>query len=207
MEIPTELAQTINGALQDPLSKSIVYTFTLNQTDKYTLTHGENILDEDQLSITFPYSPDTFWIQIRSAYYVEDNNNTHYDLCYMLQITYDNGQVYYVTPEINLNKSTWQPLKFSVPSIKSNIDGAKLIIKAPNGFFMNHKNTFRLFFLGFQDLYSKSSTYAYINKTGINYNSSDIVFIFDYSNPNTDSIYDMYYADLDNSHRPLYSID
>lgn len=206
MDIPTELALTVNGALQDPLSKSIVYTFTLNQTDNYTLTYSNNHHDEDQLSIKFPYSNDTFWIQIRPAYFVEDNN-THYNLSYMLQITYDNGHIYYVTPEINLNKSTWQPLKFPVPSIKSNIAGAKLIIKAPNGFFINHKNTFRLFFLGFQDLYSKSSTYAYINKRGVNYNTSDTVFIFDYSNPNTDSIYDMYYADLDNSHRPLHSID
>ncbi len=69
MEIPTELALTVNGALQDPLSKSVVYTFTLNQTDKYTLVHSNNTYDEDQLSVLFPYSKDTFWIQIRTAYF------------------------------------------------------------------------------------------------------------------------------------------
>lgn len=206
MEIPTELAQTINPSIQDPLSKSIVYTFTLNQTDKYTLTHSNNLLDEDQLSIKFPYSNDTFWIQIRSAHFSE-NGNLDYNLSYMLQIRYDNGQVYYVTPELNLIKSTWQPLKFPVPSIKSNIAGAKLIIKAPNGFFTNYKNTFRLFFLGFQDLYPKSSSYAYINNRNDNYNPYDNVFIFDHSNPNSDSVYEINYAYVDNSHMVLHSID
>ncbi len=206
MEIPTELALTVNGALQDPLSKSVVYTFTLNQTDKYTLVHSNNTYDEDQLSVLFPYSNDVFWIQIRSAYYTGDMND-HYNLSYMLQITYDNGQVYYVTPEINLNKSTWQPFKFPVPSIKANIASTKLIIKAPNRFFTNHKNTFRLFFLGFEDLYPKSPKYAYVSSRNNNPNPWDTTFVFDYTNPNTDSIYTNNYADLDNSHCQLRSID
>lgn len=206
MEIPTELARTINPTFQDPLSKSIVYTFTFNQTDKYTLTHSNNLLDEDQLSIEFPYSPDTFWIQIRSAYFVE-NSNLDYNLSYMLQIKYDNGHVYYVTPELNLIKSTWQPLKFPVPSIKSNIAGAKLIIKAPNGFFSNYKNTFRLFFLGFEELYDKAPRYAYINNQYPNNANLNTVFVFDYSNPNTDSVYMINNENINNSHMILRSID
>lgn len=206
MEIPTELALTVNPTLQDPLSKSVVYTFTMNQTDKYTLVLADNAYDEDQLSIMFPYSKDAFWIQIRAAYYTE-SANTNYNLSYMLQITYDNGQVYYVTPEINLHKSTWQPLKFPVPSIKANVAGAKLIIKAPNGFFNNHKNTFRLFFLGFEGLYPKSPKYTYVTSRNNNPNPWDTTFVFDYTNPNTDSIYTMNYADLDNSHCQLRSID
>ncbi len=205
MEIPTELALTVNGALQDPLSKSIVYTFTMNQTDKYTLVNGNNTYDEDQLSILFPYSNNTFWIQIRAAYFTESNND--YNLSYMLQITYDNGHVYYVTPELNLHKSTWQPLKFPVPSIKANVADAKLIIKAPNGFFTNHKNTFRLFFLGFEDLYPKSPKYSYVSSRNNNPNPWDTTLVFDYTNPNTDSVYIINYADIDNSHCQLRSID
>jgi hypothetical protein len=205
MEIPTELALTVNGALQDPLSKSIVYTFTMNQTDKYTLVNGNNTYDEDQLSILFPYSNDTFWIQIRAAYFTESNND--YNLSYMLQITYDNGHVYYVTPELNLHKSTWQPLKFPVPSIKADVAAAKLIIKAPNGFFTNHKNTFRLFFLGFEDLYPKSPKYTYISSRNNNPNPWNTTLVFDHTNPNTDSIYIINYADIDNSHCQLRSID
>jgi hypothetical protein len=205
MEIPTELALTVNGALQDPLSKSIVYTFTMNQTDKYTLVNGNNTYDEDQLSVLFPYSNNTFWIQIRAAYFTESNND--YNLSYMLQITYDDGHVYYVTPELNLHKSTWQPLKFPVPSIKAGVADAKLIIKAPNGFFTNHKNTFRLFFLGFEDLYPKSPKYTYVSSRNNNPNLWDTTLVFDHTNPNTDSVYIINYADIDNSHCQLRSID
>lgn len=205
MEIPTELALTVNPTLQDPLSKSIVYTFTMNQTDKYMLTFDHDTINQEYLTVLFPYSKDTFWIQIRAAYFTESNND--YNLCYMLQITYDNGQVYYVTPELNLHKSTWQPLKFPVPSIKAEVADAKLLIKAPNGFFTNHKNTFRLFFLGFEGLYPKSPKYTYVTSRNNNPNPWDTTFVFDYTNPNTDSVYTINYADLDNSHCQLRSID
>ncbi len=152
MEIPTEIPRRINPDIQDPISKSVVYTFS--SRDVHYDENGYGMYK-------FPYSKDTYWTNFKYACYnITKNEPAELEMGIEL-VTTDNYKYCVKMLQTHQNK-VWYDTEWPFPSIYTVGDhaGVYFKVKFPSD---NDQYSFNIFLLGFMDLFPKVENYLLLS--------------------------------------------
>jgi hypothetical protein len=118
MNIPTDIIKRINPKIEDPVSQSVIYTFS----------PGNHIYDSDgDMLFKFPYSKDTYWTHFRINTIPEQVLNIE-----IILVTKDMC-IYTISPKQLREKGIWYDTTWPIPSIKTSFEsGIYLKIKPLN---------------------------------------------------------------------------
>jgi hypothetical protein len=153
MDIPTDIPRYINPDIQDPISKSVIYTFTSRD---FYLDNDKNIL------YRFPYSQNTFWTNFKySCYNITKNQYERLEIG--IELRTFNGYKYCIKPIDNLENKKWYDTIWPIPSINTIGTDASVDFKIipPS----DNKSTYNIIIslLGFTDLFPKVENYLLIS--------------------------------------------
>jgi hypothetical protein len=152
MDIPTDTAKRINPDIQDPISKSVVYTFS--SRDVHYDRNGYAMYK-------FPYSKDTYWTNFKYACYnITKNEPAELEMGIEL-VTSDNYEYCVKMLQSHQNK-VWYDTEWPFPSIYTVGERAGIYfkVKFPSD---NDKYSFNIFLLGFMDLFPKVENYILLS--------------------------------------------
>jgi hypothetical protein len=142
---PIEIPLKVNPSFNDPLSKSVIYTFP--ESSKSDDTEG-NIL------LRFPYSHNTYWTNFNYHCFGFNDNI----IVEIILITED-GYMYSILPITERAPRVWHDINWALPSIKTGeYSGLYLRVKAN----VDTLKCFRFNLLGFMDLYPDVENYLLI---------------------------------------------
>jgi len=113
MDTPIDIKR-INPDIQDPVSKSVIYSFSTK----------DGLIDKDgDILYKFPYSKDTFWTNFRySCYGVNGSFNKQLHIGIIL-VTSD-GYTYTIADKEERVQEKWLDTVWPIPSVKAKNDGA-----------------------------------------------------------------------------------
>lgn len=152
MDIPTDIPRRINPEIQDPISKSVLYTFSAK--DKYRN-------DDGYLIYKFPYSKNTYWTNFK---YTSYNNTTNQYLCLEigLELVTNDGYTYCVQMLHDRENKKWYDTDWPLPSIKTLGEKAGIYfkVKPPSN---NPLYSITISLLGFEDLFPKVENYLLLS--------------------------------------------
>ena len=181
MNIPIDTPKCINPEIQDPISKSVVYSFTSKDAH-----HSE----DGYLMYKFPYSKDTFWTNFKySCYNVVTNQLVHLDIGLELETT--DGYTYCVQMLHERQDKVWYDTDWPFPSVNTVGSKAGLYfkVKMPSD---NVKYSLAISLLGFMDLFPKVEYYLLLTSL----DTYQFVFsAFEYDDQATGSIYNVEHYD------------
>jgi hypothetical protein len=183
MNFPTDIPRRINPQLQDPAAHSVIYSF-----------QNENALEDARGYIVYklPYSPNTFWTNFKYSYYGLDNPQIEIGIELDTSNDY-NYQISYTAPRAG---GVWHDTVWPLPSLNNPQNNGSIYIKVrvDSAF---QRNNFRLFLLGFTDLFppvdhylllSSHDTYQFVfhmnhgNEYGTIFNVENFVYVQDLVN-------------------------
>jgi hypothetical protein len=138
---PIDIPLKVNPSFDNPLSKSVIYTFP--ESSKSVDTQGN-------LLLRFPYSHNLFWTNFN--YYCVGFNTIDIEL---ILITED-GYTYSISPNTERAPRVWHDTIWVLPSINTGKhSGLFLRVKSP----ADNLKYFRFNLLGFMDLYPDVENY------------------------------------------------
>ncbi len=132
---PIDIPLKVNPSFDDPLSKSVIYTFP--ESSKSVDTEG-NVL------LRFPYSRNTYWTNFNyHCFGFKDN------IVVELILVTEDGYTYSISPITERAPRVWHNTNWVLPSINTGEhSGLYLRVRAP----ANTLKIFRFNLLGFMDL-------------------------------------------------------
>ena len=152
MNIPTDIPKRINPEIQDPISKSVVYSFTAK--DVY---HSE----DGYIMYKFPYSKDTYWTNFKySCYNTTKNEPARLDIGMELATT--DGYTYCVQMLHEREDKVWYDTEWPFPSVYTfgSQAGIYFKVKPPSDYYTYSIN---ISLLGFEDLFPKVESYLLLS--------------------------------------------
>jgi hypothetical protein len=152
MNIPTDIPTSINPEIQDPISKSVVYSFT----SKDIHYNGDGYM-----MYKFPYSKDTFWTNFKySCYNVTENKYQCLEIG--LELVTSDGYTYCVQMLHERQDKVWYDTNWSFPSVYTFGKQAGLYfkVKPPTD---NSLYNINISLLGFMDLFPKVENYLLLS--------------------------------------------
>jgi hypothetical protein len=152
MNIPTDIPKRINPEIQDPISKSVVYSFT--SKDAY-------YNEEGYIMYKFPYSRNTYWTNFKySCYNVVTNQPVRVEIGLELETT--DGYMYCVQMLHERQDKVWYNTEWPFPSVKTVGQKAGLYfkVKMPSD---NAQYNLAISLLGFEDLFPKVESYLLLS--------------------------------------------
>jgi hypothetical protein len=152
MDIPTEIAKRINPDIQDPITKSVVYTFSAR--DLYYNNDGYAIYK-------FPYSKDTYWTNFKyTCQNITKNEFTDLEIG-MYFVTSDEYEYVVKMLQTHQNK-VWYDTEWAFPSIYTvgRAPGIYFKVKLPKD---SDKYQLNISLLGFMDLFPKVENYLLLS--------------------------------------------
>jgi hypothetical protein len=149
MNIPTDIPLSINFNFHNPISKSVIYTFTSN--DIY-LDNENNIL------YRFPYSKNTYWTNFKYSCY-NTTNNQFEELDIGIELRTSDGYKYTIKASEVLKNKEWYNTVWPIPSIYTYGTDASIDFKIKP--LSDNKSTYNIVIslLGFMDLYPNVKNY------------------------------------------------
>jgi hypothetical protein len=185
MEIPTDVINRICPNIEDPVSKSVVYKFNLNQPHTISPISIHDVAgiedNMEELRIKLPYSQNTFWTQFNLSYLSENEQHQRgetSELSYTVKIITDENYMFNLnnTDLYPIYQKTWMTLNWPFPAIKYNNSGVYISIVARKGFFERQRQlmSFVVNILGFTDIFPKSPHYI-LNKGISDINQSRMI--------------------------------
>lgn len=153
MDIPTDIPRRINPEIQDPISKSVIYTFS---TQDFLLDGEGNIIYK------FPYANDTYWTNFKySCYNITKNQYEQLEIGIKL-VTSDNYE-YCVKMRQPHQDKVWYDTEWPFPSIYTVGDRAGLYLKIKLPSDNTSKYNIVANLLGFMDLFPKVENYLLLS--------------------------------------------
>jgi hypothetical protein len=153
MEIPTSIPVRINPNIQDPISKSVVYTF---ETRDLHFDKNGNII------YTFPYSKDTYWTNFKySCYNITKNESEELEIGLELN-TSDNYQYEIIKMQQFENKKVYDTV-WPIPSINTIGTDAAIYFKVKYPSEKESKYSIVISLFGFMDLFPKMENYLLLS--------------------------------------------
>jgi hypothetical protein len=153
MDIPTDIPRRINPDIQDPISKSVVYTF--DTRDLYFDKDGNIIYN-------FPYSKNTYWTNFKYTCYNITKNETE-DLEIGLELnTSDNYQYEIIKMQTFENKTVYDTV-WPIPSVNTVGRDAAVYFKIKYPSEMQSKYSIVVSLIGFTDLFPKVENYLLLS--------------------------------------------
>lgn len=152
MDIPIEIVKSINPDIQDPVSKSVIYTFSAR--DLYYNSSGYTLYK-------FPYSKDTYWTNFKySCYNITKNEPAELEIG--IEFVTSDDYEYCAKMLQNHQNKVWYDTEWPFPSINTvgSKAGIYFKIKFPSD---NDKYSFNLSLLGFMDLFPKVENYILLS--------------------------------------------
>jgi hypothetical protein len=152
MNIPIDIPRRINPAIQDPVSKSVVYSFT--NRDAY-------LGDEGYHRYKFPYSKDTYWTNFKySCYNIETNKPVRLEIG--LELKTSDGFTYCVQMLHEREDRKWHHTEWPFPSVYTFGGPAGLYfkVKLPSNMAIYSVN---ISLLGFMDLFPNVKNYLLLS--------------------------------------------
>jgi hypothetical protein len=152
MDIPTDIPRRINPEIQDPVSKSVVYTFSAKDG------HFDK---EGNLIYKFPYSKDTYWTNFKYTCYNTTKNEPEL-LEIGLELVTSDGYSYCIQMLHERQDKVWYDTEWPFPSIYTFGSQAGLYFKVtlPSG---NSLYSINISLLGFEDLFPKVENYLLLS--------------------------------------------
>lgn len=153
MEFPTDIPHLINPEIQDPVSKSVIYTFS---TQDFLLDGEGNILYK------FPYSKDTYWTNFTySCYNITKNQPEELEIGIKL-VTSDDYE--YCVQMIHTRQAkVWYDTEWPFPSINTIGTSAGVYFKIKQPSDNESKYMIQVKLLGFMDLFPKVENYLLLS--------------------------------------------
>jgi hypothetical protein len=153
MEIPVEIPKRINPNMQDPISKSVVYSF--DNTDVFFDKDGNIIY-------TFPFSKNTYWTNFKySCYNITKDEPEDLEIGLELN-TSDNYQYEIIKMQTFENKKVYETV-WPIPSINTTGSDAYIYFKIKYPSERNSKYSLMLSLIGFLDLFPKVDNYLLLS--------------------------------------------
>ena len=156
MNIPTDIPKRINPEIHDPISKSVVYSFTsndiVNVSDGYTW-------------YKFPYSENTYWTNFKCSCY-NNTKNRSADIDIELVLLTDDGRVSHIEKIHQKENKGWYDTCWPFPSIKTGEDDRVRGFNAGLYFMIKpfYDNTeYSISLLGFKDLFPNVECYLLLS--------------------------------------------
>jgi hypothetical protein len=183
MDIPINIPRQINPEIQDPISKSVVYSFT---------TKDSHINNTGYIMYQFPYSKNTYWTNFKYSCY-NDITGQPIPLEIGLELETSDGYTYCVQMLHERQDKVWYNTEWPFPSVKTVGQKAGLYfkIKPPSN---EVKYTIYISLLGFMDLFPNVENYLLLSTL----DTYQLVFSkFEYDDPDlsTGSIYNVEHYD------------
>ena len=152
MNIPIDIPRRINPEIQDPISKSVVYSFT---------TKDSHINNTGYIMDQFPYSKNTYWTNFKYSCY---NTVTGQAICLEigLEIEATDQYKYCIQMLEEREDNKWYDTDWPFPSIKTAENKAGLYFKVkppPDGV----KYSINISLLGFMDLFPRVENYLLLS--------------------------------------------
>lgn len=153
MNLPTNIISRINPEIQDPISKSVIYTFS---------TKDVSVDKEGNILYRFPYSANTFWTHFKyTCYNMTLDYEESMDIELILVTT--DGYTYDIKSNVNrFTSKTWYDTEWPIPSVMAltATDNAQagLYFKIQS---LPHKCKYNIVIslLGFTELFPSSNYY------------------------------------------------
>jgi hypothetical protein len=153
MDIPTDIPRRINPDIQDPISKSVVYTF--DTKDLYFDKDGNIIYN-------FPYSRATYWTNFKYSCYNTTKNEPE-DLEIGLELnTSDNYQYEIIKIQPFENKKVYDTV-WPIPSVNTVGRDASVYFKIKYPSEKNSRYSIIVSLIGFTDLFPKVENYLLLS--------------------------------------------
>jgi hypothetical protein len=153
MSNSTDIIKCINPDIQDPISKSVEYTF--NSTD----IHFDK---DDNLIYRFPYSKDTYWTHFRYTCYNTANNNLE-DLEISLELsTTDNYQYEIIKMQQLKSKKDYDTI-WPIPSVYTFGTNASIYFKVKQPSDQSSIYRIIITLIGYLDLFPKVENYLLLS--------------------------------------------
>ena len=148
MDIPTDIPRRINPEIQDPISKSVVYSFTAKDAH-----HNE----DGHVMYKFPYSKNTYWTNFKySCYNTTKSEPARLDIG--IELETNDGYTYSVQMLHERENNKWYDTDWPFPSVKivGHKAGIYFKVKPP---FDDSVYSINISLLGFEDLFPKVESY------------------------------------------------
>ena len=184
--IPTDIPRRINKSMDNPISKSVIYTPTEQQFEYYS---------DGDILVRFAYSKNTFWTNFK---YLSINGSL---ASISLVIITSDKHLYtlYDDSDEEFIEDKWYNTRWPIPSIKfsDNVTGVYLKCRYQTDTHIALNNTLRISMLGFIDLFPDVNIYHLLSERDISllvFNKKDVI-------NNKGTIYktiDRYYNHMDN---------
>lgn len=153
MDIPTEIPRHINPEIQDPISKSVIYTFT---TQDICIDNDGNILYK------FPYSENTYWTNFKySCYNITKNQPEQLEIG--IELHTSDGYKYCIKPVEYLEDKKWYDTVWPIPSIYTFGTNASINFKVKPSSDTKSMYNIVISLLGFTDLFPKVENYLLLS--------------------------------------------
>jgi hypothetical protein len=149
MFIPTDIPGRINPALEQPISKSIVYTF---QNEDALTAHDGSLL------FKVPYSKNTFWTNFKYAVPGDEQ------LTIGLELYTSDEYIYNIIPPTQCNPRSWHDTHWPLPSTNSQVNSGVIYIRVYSNSNYNLRHHLNLQILGFMDLFPVESNYILLTQ-------------------------------------------
>ncbi len=152
MNIPTDIPRRINPEIQDPISKSVVYTFQPSDS---------HLKGDGYVMYKFPYSKDTYWTNFKYSCY-NVTKSEYESLEIGLELVTSDGYTYCVQMLHKRQDKVWYGTEWPFPSIYTFGSQAGLYfkVKPPTNDSLYNIN---ISLLGFMDLFPKVENYLLLS--------------------------------------------
>lgn len=152
MNIPTDIPNRINPEIQDPISKSVIYSFT--SKDVHHSYDG-------YLMYKFPYSKNTYWTNFKYTCY-NTTKNEYSKLDIGIELVTNDNYTYCVQMIQEREDKVWYDTDWPFPSVKLAGSNAGLYfkVKPPSD---NSIYSINISLLGFMDLFPKVENYLLLS--------------------------------------------
>jgi hypothetical protein len=152
MNIPIDIPRRINPEIQDPISKSVIYSFTTKDA------HHSN---DGYIMYKFPYSKDTFWTNFKYTCYNTTKDEPQ-QLDIGMELVTNDGYTYCVQMLHQRQDKVWYGTDWPFPSVYTFGSQAGLYfkVKPPSD---NSVYTINISLLGFMDLFPKVESYLLLS--------------------------------------------
>ena len=145
MNIPTDIVQRINSELDDPISKSTIYTF-MPGTHRYD--------DDGNMLFQFPYSKNTYWTNYK---YICD---VPIDLEFELILVTNDEYICILSSSTEKKQIIWHDTTWPLPSINIPFNAGIYLRVKPSSYISN----ITIYIGGFIDLFPKVDNYILLNE-------------------------------------------
>jgi hypothetical protein len=152
MNIPIDIPNHINPEIQDPISKSVIYSF---QENDYHIDNEGNLLYK------FPYSKDTYWTNFKYSCYNNTKNQFENIEIGIKLVTGDNYE-YCIQAIQHREDKVWYDTEWPFPSVNTFVGRSGLYFKVKPA---DNKSSYniKISLLGFMDLFPKVENYILLS--------------------------------------------